>query len=110
MTPQKPQKLCASKIWTYMVNPDFEVAHHESKVSVHTLKKRLMQGLKQQLDKDGSTVHTTTLYFVPLPIKEAHHGHLTVGDVAGFSQRMHEKVVTSNSQIVGDGITELTQV
>ena len=41
---------------------------------------------------------------------EAHHGHPTGGGVAGFSQRMHEKVATRISEIVGDGITKLTRV
>ena len=50
------------------------------------------------------------MYFVSLPTEEAHHGHPTGGGVAEFSQRMHQKVAKRISQIVGDGITELTQV
>ena len=46
--------------------PDYKVVHHESKVSICTLKKRLMQDLKQQLDKEGSTIRTTTSYFISL--------------------------------------------
>ena len=90
--------------------PEYKVAHHEKKTCIRTLKKRLMQGLKQELDRDASSVWTTTAYFISLPTEEAHYGHPTGRGVAGFSQRMHEKVAMRISQIIGDGITDLTQV
>ena len=42
-------------------------------------------------------MQTTTAYFVSLPTESAHHGHPTGGGVAGFSQRMNEKVATKIS-------------
>ena len=86
--------------------PEYKVHQDGNKVTVpiRTLKQRLMQELKQQLNRDAALVETTTAYFVSLPTESAHHGHPTGGGVAGFSQRMNEKVATKISEIVGDGI------
>ena len=90
--------------------PQYRVVHDEKKFAIHTLKKRLMKELKQQLNRDASSVQTITAYFVTLPTEDAHHGHPTGGGVAGFSQRMNEKVATKISEIVADGITDIPQV
>ena len=92
--------------------PEYKVHQDGNKVTVpiRTLKQRLMQELKQQLNRDAALVETTTAYFVSLPTESAHHGHPTGGGVAGFSQRMNEKVATKISEIVGDGITDISQV
>ena len=65
-----------------------------------------MKELKEQLERDASSVQTTTAYFVTLPTEDAHHGHPTGEGVAGFSQRMNEKVATKISEIVADGIID----
>ena len=90
--------------------PQYRVVHDEKKFAIRTLKKRLMKELKQQLNRDASSVQTITAYFVTLPTEDAHHGHPTGGGVAGFSQRMNEKVATKISEIVADGITDIPQV
>ena len=69
-----------------------------------------MKELKQQLERDASSVQTTTANFVTLPTEDAHHGHPTGEGVAGFSQRMNEKVATKISEIIADGITDIPQV
>ena len=42
--------------------------------------------------------------------EDAYHGHPTGEGVAGFSQRMNEKVATKISEIVADGITDIPPV
>jgi len=69
-----------------------------------------MKELKEQLERDLSSVQTTTAYFVTLPTEDAHHGHPAGEGVAGFSQRMNEKVATKISEIVADGIIDIPQV
>ena len=69
-----------------------------------------MKELKEQLERDASSVQITTAYFVTLPKEDAHHGHPTGEGVAGFSQRMNEKVATKISEIVADGIIDIPQV
>ena len=90
--------------------PEYKIDHDETRFAIRTLKKRLMNELKQQLDRDASSVQTTTAYFVTLPTEDAHHGHPTGGGVEGFSQRMNEKVATKISEIVADGIADIPQV
>ena len=69
-----------------------------------------MKELKQKLTKDPKGVESSIMYYVSLPTEEAHHGHPTGSGVAGFSQRMNEKVAAKLVQIVGEGITEIKQV
>ena len=90
--------------------PDYEVQDDGTTVAVRTLKRRRMQELKQQLEKDASLVQTTTAYFISMPTEDAHHGHPTGGGVAGFSQRMNDKVASKITEIVATGITNIPQV
>ena len=55
-------------------------------------------------------VATRTVYFVPLPTEDAHTGHSTGNGIAGFSQRMNEKVATKTAELVPEGITEIHDV
>ena len=43
-------------------------------------------------------------------MEEAHHGHPTGKGVAGFAQRMNDKVAAKLVQIVAEGVTEIKQV
>ena len=56
--------------------------------------------------EDPESVETVTMYYISLPMEEAHHGHPTGKGVAGFAQRMNDKV----AQIVAEGVTEIKQV
>jgi len=58
------------------------------------LKKRLMKELKEQLERDASSVQTTTAYFVTLPIEDAHYGHLQGKELQDSRfTAVHNKVV-----------------
>ena len=65
---------------------------------------------KEQMSNNAGQVETTTMYYVSLPVVEAHSGHPTCGGMAGMAQRMNEKVAAKVAEIVADGITELKQV
>ncbi len=45
-----------------------------------------------------------------MPTVESHQGHPTGGGVAGFTQRINEKVAQKISEIVSQGITDIHQV
>ena len=53
---------------------------------------------------------SSILYYISIPTEDAHSGHPTGNSVAGFSQRINEKVAMKLVQIVGEGIVEIKQV
>ena len=69
-----------------------------------------MKDLKQKLTEDPKGVESSILFYVSVPTEDAHSGHPTGNGVAGFSQRINEKVATKLVQIVGEGIVEIKQV
>ena len=69
-----------------------------------------MKKLKQQMAEYPERVETVTMYYVSLPMEEAHHGNPTGKGVAGFAQRMNDKVAAKLVQIVAEGVTEIKQV
>ena len=48
--------------------PSYKVHDDGTTVAIHTLKRRWMQELKQQLEKDALLVQTTTAYFISMDI------------------------------------------
>ena len=58
----------------------------------------------------GKCVATRIVYFVSLPTEDAHSGHPTGNGVAGFSQRVNEKVAAKIAELVAEGITEIHEV
>ena len=68
---------------------------------------------KNELKADLSTekcVATRIVYFVSLPTEDAHTGHPTGNGVAGFSQKMNEKVAAKIAELVAERITEIHEV
>lgn len=80
------------------------------KTGIRMVKEKLMKDLKQKLTEDPKGVESSILYYISVPTEDAHHGHPTGDGVAGFSQRMNEKVAEKLVQIVGEGIEEIKQV
>ena len=62
-----------------------------------------MSALKAAL----STQKCVATRVVSLPMEDAHIGHHMGNGVAGFSQRMNEKVVAKIAELVAEGITEV---
>ena len=89
--------------------PEYQVIPKE-KAALRTIKETMMKKLKQQMAEDPERVETVTMYYVSLPMEEAHHGHPTGKGVAGFAQRMNDKVAAKLVQIVAEGVTEIKQV
>ena len=89
--------------------PEYQVIPKE-KAALRTIKETMMKKLKQQMAEDPERVETVTMYYVSLPMEEAHHGHPTGKRVAGFAQRMNDKVAAELVQIVAEGVTEIKQV
>lgn len=91
-----------------IVYPDYKIDQHEQ-LKLRTLREKKMQALKKALfDKEPVTMQT--IYFVSLPTEECHSGHPTGNGVAGFSQRVNEKVSAKISELVAEGITEIHEV
>ena len=78
--------------------------------SLRTARENEMKRLKSALSKNKDQIETVTMYYVSLPMEEVHSGHPTGGGIAGYSQRMNEKVARKIADIVADGITEIEQV
>lgn len=88
--------------------PEYKV-EPQKQHSLRSLREKQMCNLKATLSS-GGPVMTHTLYFVSLPTEESHSGHATGGGVAGFTQRMNEKVAAKIAEIVAEGITEINEV
>ena len=104
------KKGCPAHITTKkcIIYPDFKVNEHEQ-CTLRTSQEKKMQELKKALfDKQPVTMQT--IYFVSLPTEECHCGHPTGKGVAGFSQRVNEKVSAKISELVAEGITEIHEV
>ena len=69
-----------------------------------------MRLLKAELQNSPDAVKTKTMWFISLPSKDAHSGHPTGKGVAGFSQRINDRVAANIVEIVAEGITEVIQV
>ena len=94
-----------------IVYSEYSVQPHKTEAtSERTVKERRMRALKGALYKSPESVKSETLYYVSLPTTEAHKGHPTGGGIAGFTQRVNEKVAQKITQIVAQGITDIHQV
>ena len=82
-------------------------SHHKGN---HDEKTKAADGRRSQECRDSDYVETVTMYYISLPMEEAHHGHPTGKGVAGFAQRMNDKVAAKLVQIVAEGVTEIKQV
>ena len=74
------------------------------KLGLRTLREKKMQELKGDLAKQPSEVEISIMYFVSLPTTAAHHGHPVI------SQCFNDKIASKIMDIVGGGITEVSQV
>ena len=74
--------------------------------STRTVHENILVNLKRALS-NGNAVATRTLYFVSLPLEDAHNGHLTESGPAGLVKRMHEKVAAKITELVGESITDI---
>ena len=82
------------------------------KAALRTVKETMMRKLKQKMAEDPNCEkeQRNIMYYISLPTEEAHHGHPTGRGVAGFAQRVNDKVAAKLVQIVAEGITEIKQV
>ncbi len=67
-------------------------AESSIKTSLRTAKEYEMKRLKSALSTNPEKMESVTMYYVSLPMKEAVSGHLTGVGIAGFAQRMNDKV------------------
>ena len=88
--------------------PEYKV-ELKGKATLRTFRERRMSELKADLSAQ-KCVATHTVYFVSLPSEDAHTGHPTGNGVAGFSQRINEKVAAKIAELVAEGITEIHDV
>ncbi len=91
-----------------VVYPEYKV-ELQGKAALRTLRERRMSELKADLSAE-KCVATRIVYFVSLPTEDAHTGHPTGNGVAGFSQKMNEKVAAKIAELVAEGITEIHEV
>ena len=59
---------------------------------------------------DGKAVKTATKYYVSLPSEETHHKTHTTGGMHAMAQHVHPKVIIKIHELVGAGITEVSEV
>ena len=59
---------------------------------------------------DGKAVQTATKYYVSLPSEEAHHKTHMTGGMHAMAQRVHPKVIIKIHELVGAGISEVSEV
>lgn len=67
----------------------------------------------ENLNKDllaGKEVTTVKRYYICLPSEEAHHKTHMTGGMHALAQRIHPKVQMKIQEIVGAGITEVSEV
>ncbi len=88
------------------VYPEFKVTC-SGKENLRSSKERKMVELKRVLSTDKEKVKTQDRYFISLPTEETHSCHLTGKGLAGLGQRVHPKVASKISELVGEGITDL---
>ena len=91
-----------------MAYPEYKV-ELQGKATLRNLREKRMSELKADLSTQ-KCVATRIVYFVSLPTEDAHTGHPTGNGVAGFSQRMNEKVAAKIAELVAEGITEIHEV
>lgn len=93
------------------IYPQYKISDEEcTKSTLRTLREKKMRLLKAELQDNPDAIETKTMWFISLPSEDAHSGHPTGKGVAGFSQRMNDKVAAKVVEIVAEGITEVTQV
>ena len=106
------KKGCAASITIKkcITYPGFKIIPRTNEqLSMRTLREKKMQELKKVLLNDGE-ISTKTMYFVTLPSEECHSGHPTGSGIAGFSQRVNDKVSVKIAELVAEGITEIHDV
>ena len=81
----------------------------QGKATLRTLRERRMSELKAALSSQ-KCIATRIVYFVSLPIEAAHTDHHTGDGIAGFSQRMNNKVAAKIVELVAESITEVREV
>ena len=91
--------------------PQYELPDtHGQKGRDRTRKERKIQALKTKLNEEPESIETKIVWFVSLPIEDAHTGHPTGKGTAGFAKRMDGKVAAKIVDIVTSGITDKAQV
>ena len=86
--------------------PEYKV-ELQGKAALHTLRERRMSELKSDL----VCSHTHSLLCISANRRCSHWSPYSTGSgVAGFSQRMNEKVAAKIAELVAEGITEIHEV
>ena len=80
--------------------PDYLIQPHENGKG-RTLREKKMAELKANLSTNAQTVTSKTMYYVSLPTEDSHQGHPTGGGIAGFAQRVNDKVAVKISELRG---------
>ena len=88
--------------------PEYKV-ELQGKATLRTFLERKMSELKADLFAQRC-VAIRIVYFICLPTEDAHTGHHTGNGVAGFSQRINEKVAAKIADLLAEGITEIHEV
>lgn len=98
------------QIREYILYPDYKVTvDAQNKWQVRKGKENMLENLNKDL-LAGKEVKTVKCYYVCLPSEEAHHKTHTTGGMHALAQRIHPKVQMNIQEIVGAGITEVSEV
>lgn len=101
-------------VHTIQLFPEFSISVDDlSRLGVRKLKEiksKKLANLRVIMDAGDKKVEMRTKYYVLLPNKEAHHSyHKTCGE-AGFSQKIHPKLVGKINELVSEGTTDAQEV
>ena len=90
--------------------PDHRVSTDtQNKWQQRKAQEEMLTRLRQDLT-DGKAVKTATKYYVSLPAEEAHHKSHKTGGMHAMAQRVHPKVIMKIHELVGAGISEVSEV
>lgn len=90
--------------------PDYRVSTDtQNKWQQRKAQEEMLTRLRQDLT-NGKAVKTATKYYVSLPAEEAHHKSHKTGGMHAMAQRVHPKVIMKIHELVGAGISEVSEV
>ena len=92
----------------YTLYPEYAVSQTLTECANRKSKE---QNLKRLCDilANGKPVATKKVYFVALPMVDAHSGH-EVGEQGGFAQRIHPELIHQINEMVHQGITDSSEI
>ena len=98
------------QIREYILYPEYKVtANGQNNWQLRKEKESMLKNLNKDL-LAGKEVNTVKRYYVCLPSEEAHHKTHMTGGMHALAQRVHPKVQMKIQEIVGAGITEVSEV